>query len=107
MKKKIVIAGLILMLEAMLEYGAKAQYYFDNYRTDSLANADFYQVKTVGGKLADGFADGLYIAGNKVTVIADESAEGYYFAGWKNKAGEIVSTDATATITDRVISIGN
>ena len=91
--------GLIPMLEAMLEYGAKAQYYFDNYRTDRLANADFYQVKTVGGKLADGFADGLYIAGNEVTIIADAPAEGYEFVGWQNKAGKIVSADATATIT--------
>ena len=90
--------GLIPMLEAMLEYGAKAQYYFGNYRTDRLANADFYQIKTVGGKLPDGFTDGLYLTGDKVTITADAPAEGYKFVGWKNNANNIVSTDATTTV---------
>ena len=86
------------MLEAMLEYGANAQVYFSNYRIDRLANADYYQVKLSNGKLDDGFAEGLYLEGDLVNITADAPADGYYFAGWKNSAGVIVSTNATATV---------
>ena len=91
--------NLLNMLDAMLDYGATAQYYFDNYRTDRLANADFYQVKTVNGKLTDGFTDGLYLEGNLVTIIADAPTAGQKFVGWqKGSTGEIVSTEMTATV---------
>ena len=90
---------LLNMLDAMLDYGATAQYYFDNYRTDRLANDDFYQIKVEGGDLPDGFADGLYLEGDKVVITADAPAEGYEFSGWKKEStGEIISTDAIATV---------
>lgn len=86
------------LLNEMLDFGAAAQVYFD-YKTDSLANTPFYRVKTVGGKLADGFTDGLYRPGKEVLIKADAPADGMEFTGWKNSAGDIVSTDAEYTVT--------
>ena len=48
------------LLEEMLEYGAAAQEYF-GYRTDRLANASYYQIKTVNALLEDGTDNGLYL----------------------------------------------
>ena len=91
--------GLIPMLDAMLDYGATAQYYFDNYKTDRLANADYYQIKVEGGKLSDGFADGFYLEADEVVITANAPADGYKFAGWKKEStGEIVSSEMTATV---------
>ena len=92
------VENLVPLLETMLDYGASAQTFF-GYKTETPANADFYQIKTVGGKLADGFADGLYVEGKEVTITADAPADGFKFVGWKQgSTGEIVSADMTATV---------
>ena len=86
------------MLESMLEYGANAQKYF-NYNTDRLANADYYLVEVIGGTLEDGFTKGLYNANETATLTAPEAESGYEFAGWKNSADEVVSTNNPASLT--------
>ncbi len=86
------------MLESMLEYGANAQKYF-NYNTERLANADYFLVEAIGGALEDGFTKGLYHANETATLTAPEAEEGFKFAGWKNSAGEVVSTDNPASLT--------
>ncbi len=86
------------MLEEMLEYGAAAQMYA-GYRTDRRADADFCEIKVDGGTLADGFAKGLYLPGESVTLVAPEKLDGKVFRAWQNLAGESVADTATAEIT--------
>lgn len=85
------------LIESMLLYGASVQRY-SGRNTDRLASADFYQVKTVGGRLADGHTSGLYVSGEEVTLTAD-SMVGQSFVGWKDSSGKIVSTDESFTLT--------
>ncbi len=89
---------LIKLLNAMLNYGAAAQEYTE-YKTDWLANDAFYELKVEGGILPDGTTTGLYKKDSKVVITANAPAEGYQFAGWKNAAGEIVSTDVAYEVT--------
>ena len=86
------------MLTAMLEYGAAAQIHF-TYKTDRLANADYYQIKVDGGLLPDGFNKGLYLPGEKVTITAPETDGELVFIEWVNAAGESVSSDREYEIT--------
>ena len=87
------------MLNSLITYGALAQKYF-NYKTDRLADDDFYQVSLEGGVLDDGFTKGLYLEGENVTITAPATDEsGGEFAAWVNLDGEELSTEATATIT--------
>ena len=85
------------LLNDMLAYGASAQQYFD-YKEDRLATADFYQITLVGGMLDDGFASGLYLSSDKVTITASETDDNLIFAGWQNSAKEIVSTEKIALL---------
>lgn len=80
------------MLSSMLQYGADAQTYF-GHATSRLADADFYQINVVGGTLSDGFAKGLYTAGEAATLTAPATSGGEEFSGWKSSSGEIVSRD--------------
>ena len=89
-------AELKALLNNMLAYGASAQQYFD-YKDDRLATADFFQLTLVGGTLDDGFASGLYLATDKVTITAPE-IDGKTFAGWQNKNGEITYSENPATV---------
>ncbi len=87
------------LLRDMLQYGASAQLNF-NYRTDRLANADFHQITVEGGTLPDGSTKGLYIAGETVTLTANErNAAGEAFSHWTNSAGEQLGTDLAYTAT--------
>ncbi|MBR3806207.1 MAG: leucine-rich repeat domain-containing protein [Clostridia bacterium] len=85
------------LLNNMLAYGASAQQYFD-YKEDRLATDDFYQITLVGGMLDDGFASGLYLSSDKVTITASETDDNLIFAGWQNSAGETVFVDCVATV---------
>ena len=76
------------MLTAMLEYGAMSQIHF-TYKTDRLANADYYQIKVDGGLLPDGFNKGLYLAGEKVTITAPETDGELVFIGWQKLFGAL------------------
>ena len=87
------------MLVSMLQYGADAQTYFE-HNTSRLANETYYQIKVVGGLLEDGFTKGLYHAEEFATLTAPTAEPGFEFAGWKNSAGEIVSTANPLTLTD-------
>ena len=88
------------LASAVLEYGATAQTYL-NYKTDTLANADFYQVKLEGGALVlDTCNHGLYLAGTEVEITAPATNEnGDAFTNWTDSTGNIVATTSDATIT--------
>ena len=92
-------ANLVLLLEEMLDYGAASQKY-TSYKTDRLATSDFYQIKTVGGKLPDGFTSGFYLEGEKVTLTAtDKNAAGEIFICWADANGNFLSKDKSFEIT--------
>ena len=83
------------MLTQLLAYGASAQVYF-GYRTNHLATDEFYQVKTVGGTLADKCNSGLYLTGEQVSVTAPEiNVEGKTFDHWENNNGVVLSYERT------------
>ena len=88
----------IKLLNATLEQGAAAQEYF-GYNVERLANDDYYLVEVIGGLLEDGFTKGLYNATETATLTAPEAESGFEFSGWKNSAGEVVSTDNPASLT--------
>ena len=90
-------AELKSLLNNMLAYGASAQQYFD-YKEDRLATDDFYQLTLVGGTLDDGFASGLYLSTDEVTITAPETNGDLIFAGWQNSAGEIEFITNIATV---------
>ena len=88
------------MLALMLEYGAAAQKYLDDYKVDRLATADWYQVKLTAGALDDGCTHGLYLPGDKVTMTAPETdANGATFAYWADGKGNKVGATATYELT--------
>ena len=79
------------LLTATLEQGAAAQKYF-KYNTDRLANAEYYQIDLVGGKLDDGFTSGLFLATDEVKITAPEINEaGNSFVSWIDEMGFVVS----------------
>ncbi len=84
------------LLTDMLAYGASAQKYLDDYKTDRLATADWYQVKVTAGALDDGCTHGLYLPGDTVTLIAPQTDEnGGVFSHWENSGGNEVATSLT------------
>lgn len=86
------------LLSATLEQGAAAQEFF-GYRTDRLANAQYYQVNVVGGTLEDGFTSGLYQATETAILTAPETSGDLSFASWQNSIGAPVSSDNPANLT--------
>ncbi len=93
-------AELKTLLTKMLDYGAAAQLYFDDYKADRLANANWYQVVLTAGVLDDGFAHGLYLPGDKVTLTAPATdANGTAFGYWADSTGASVATTAVCEIT--------
>ena len=87
------------MLINMLEYGAAAQKYLDDYKVDRLATADWYQIKVKTGVLDDGCTHGLYLAGDSVTLTAPEfDADGATFAYWVDSRGNKVADIATCEL---------
>ncbi|MBR0158500.1 MAG: leucine-rich repeat protein, partial [Clostridia bacterium] len=91
--------GLQNLLYNMLNYGGAAQQYF-NYDPDRLVTYDWYQVKVVGGTLDDMCYSGLYLPGDKVTLIAPETDEnGNSFCVWTDNWGSIVADTLVAEIT--------
>ena len=98
MKASSTDAELLELIDAMLEYGALAQKYF-NHNTDILATAPLYQISVNGGKLEDGFAIGWYHEGATATLTANEAEEGYIFSHWENSWGNSVSKDPIINIT--------
>lgn len=87
------------LLNSMLTFGANAQRYL-GYRTDSLADSAFFQVKVEGGVLDDGFTAGLYQTGNDVQITAPSTNEdGLAFNHWENSAGANIGTTAKLNIT--------
>ena len=96
------------MLVDMLEYGASAQKYLDDYKVDRLATADWYQVKLAAGVLDDGCTHGLYLPGDKVTLTAPSvNAEGATFTYWANsKNNKIATVTSTGNSTAKVVGKG-
>ena len=79
----------------VLNYGAMAQIVLE-YRTDRLANGAASYIKIEGGHSSDGFNGGYYLAGDTLTVVADD---GEGFTGWVNGKGEIIGTEKSITVT--------
>lgn len=86
------------MLSSMLEYGANAQTYFD-YKTERLANEDYYLVSVIGGALEDGFTKGLYKNGEVAILTAPSEKDGFTFDSWQSSSGAIVSKEPTVTVS--------
>lgn len=78
----------------ILEYGAAAQEYF-GYNLDRMANADYYQIRTVGGALPDGTTSGLYKSGEQVTLTANSDDANC----WEKSSGAKVGVNKTLTVT--------
>ena len=88
------------LLTEMLEYGAAAQEYFEDYKADRLATADWYQVKLKAGLLDDGCTHGLYLPGDKVTMTAPATdGSGVPFSHWANSNGDKIAETATYELT--------
>ena len=82
------------MITRMLDYGTAVQKY-SSVNLDRLANATYYQVNVSGGKLADGYTSGLYLAGESVALTADPAQVGREFLGWKKSGSDaLIETDA-------------
>ena len=97
MKASSTDAELLELIDAMLEYGALAQKYF-NHNTDILATAPLYQISVNGGKLEDGFAIGWYHEGATATLTANEADEGYIFSHWENRIGKYMGETKTLDV---------
>ena len=80
------------LLVSMLDYGAKAQKYF-NYKMDRLADDTYYNVLLENGVFDDGFARDLVKNGERVVVTADAKA-GHEFSYWEDENHKIVSLQA-------------
>ena len=88
------------LLTQMLAYGAAAQKYFDDYKIDRLATSNWYQVVVTSGCLDDGCAHGLYLPGDKVTMIASTIDEnGATFCYWADSRGNKIGTTAIYELT--------
>ncbi len=62
--------------------------------------AKWYQIKLTGGSIeADGCNNGLYLKGDKVTIVAAEQKDGVPFAYWIDQDGAVAATTATAEIS--------
>ena len=87
------------LLNALLEYGAAAQEFFET-NLDKLANADYYQVTLNGATLADGYYTGLYAEGTELTVdVPMIDASGASFSHWEDSKGNTVETTAPNKLT--------
>ena len=86
------------MFDAMLEYGAAAQILF-GYKTDRLANDEFYTVNVENGTLADGFTFGRFSYGETASLKAAETDEsGNPFLFWQDIKGNVVSENAICDV---------
>lgn len=95
-------AKLLNLLEKMLDYGAAAQIYYDGgtgYHLERLADADYYQVKVVGGTLSNGFDKQLYKPMTSVLIKAPaEDENSVAFDHWENSEGEYVGSNPEMTV---------
>lgn len=82
------------LLPAMLEYGALTQKYLD-YKEDRLANADYTYVKLSHATFEDGFASGLYLPEEELSVVIEEGYKLSINAG----SAFVDNGDGTATLT--------
>ena len=89
----------INLLKETLVYGAAAQKRFSKEDT-RLADLPFYQVTVSGGTISDGFNKGLYLEGEKITLIAPETdVNGNSFSHWEDAEKNSVSTSLSYEIT--------
>ena len=84
------------LLEELLEYGAKAQGYFD-HKTDHLPTDSHGKVEVEGGKLPDGMHSGMYKKDTEVTLTAITTPEAPYVK-WVDETGKVISYENTVTV---------
>ena len=85
------------LMKDLLKYGGAAQNNF-GYNTDTPADATYYKITVVDGKLPDGFTHGRFQENEKV-VITPIDKEGFKFSHWTDEEGIIVSYDKEFEIT--------
>ena len=90
--------GQLKLFTSMLEYGTSAQNSFD-HNTSRPANGTYYKISAIGGKLPDGFSEGLYLKGEKAIITANDPEPGMRFSHWIDEDGIIVSFDKVLEIT--------
>ena len=83
------------LLTDMLSYGASAQAHF-NYKADRPVNGAWYSIFVENGTLADGFATGMFMAGDTLTLTPAPAPAGKVFSHWVNSAGEEQTLPITA-----------
>lgn len=86
------------LLDAMLDYGAAAQTFF-NHNKNRLANGTFHTIKVVGGTLADGTTRGLFADGESVTVKAPANNGAAAFANWNCGGSAVAETEGVNEYT--------
>ena len=95
---KTATADQLALYAATLRAGGAAQEYL-GVNTDRLADANFAKVTVVGGKLADGFDNALFSAGEEIKLVAAEAnASGTPFVKWVDGKGNVISRDTVATV---------
>lgn len=82
------------MMEPMLEYGALAQIYCDNYRADRLVNEEYYRIIVQNGTVDDGLNKGMYREGDPVSLIANATN----FSHWETSDGRFLSASPVTTV---------
>ena len=94
---KEVSADVKTMIAAMLRYGGAVQQ-LRGTNLDRLASDEFVFIALQSGRFSDGYTEGLYPVGGKVTIVADvkENAD---FTAWKDSAGATVSQSETYELT--------
>ncbi len=98
-KKDTTDEKLAAVINSTLAYGAAAQNYFD-YNTDRLANAEYYQISTVNGTIADGTTSGLFATGETVDIVAPAINDEYgAFFFWSDSSyNQIPFASTTVTV---------
>ncbi len=82
------------MMEPMLEYGAMAQLYCDNYRADRLVNEEYYRIVVQNGTVDDGLNKGMYREGDTVSLIANAAN----FSHWETSDGRFLSASPVTSV---------
>ncbi len=88
----------IRYLLAILEYGASAHDLLGD-KNPRRPDKEYYQVFVTGGTLLDGFSEGIYYQGEKITVTAPLWDGDKIFSHWIDQTGRVVGTSLVSEIT--------
>ncbi len=83
-------------MQGTLDFGASMQDYLE-IDLDRPIDGEWYSVKVEGGRLPDGFSEGLYVTGDRVTLTAEADGDST-FSHWECN-GISVGTDTVIEVT--------